>query len=55
MGAPARGEAAISDVGAAVNQIAGAVSSVPIPKFVSLCGTPICELRNRRTLATYWS
>ena len=28
-------------------------SSVPIPKFASLCGAPVCELRNRRTLATY--
>src|SRR5205807_3727851 len=28
-------------------------ASVPIPKFVSLCGTPVCELRNRRTLATH--
>ncbi len=27
-------------------------TSVPIPKFASLCGTLICELRNRRTLAT---
>ena len=27
--------------------------SVPIPKFVSVCGTVVCELRNRRTLATY--
>src|SRR5205823_5546387 len=26
-------------------------TSVPIPKFASLCGTPVCELRNRRTLA----
>jgi len=22
----------------------------PIPKFASLCGTLVCELRNRRTL-----
>ncbi len=28
-------------------------ASVPIPKFASLCGTLVCELRNRRTLATY--
>ena len=28
-------------------------ASVPIPKFGSLCGTLVCELRNRRTLATY--
>ena len=28
-------------------------ASVPIPKFVSLCSTLACELRNRRTLATY--
>src|SRR5262245_31564593 len=28
-------------------------TSVPIPKFASLCGTLVCELRNRRTLATY--
>ena len=28
-------------------------SSVPIPKFAPLCGTLVCELRNRRTLATY--
>ena len=27
--------------------------SVPIPKFASLCGTLVCELRNRRTLAMY--
>jgi len=27
--------------------------SVPIPKFASLCGSLVCELRNRRTLATY--
>jgi NTE family protein len=27
--------------------------SVPIPKFASLCCTLVCELRNRRTLATY--
>src|SRR3954447_23859355 len=26
-------------------------ASVPIPKFASLCGTLVCELRNRRTLA----
>src|SRR3954452_1459355 len=25
-------------------------ASVPIPKFASLCGTLVCELRNRRTL-----
>ena len=29
------------------------LSSIPIPKFASLCGTLVCELRNRRTLATY--
>ena len=29
------------------------VLSVPIPKFASFTGTHICELRNRRTLATY--
>ena len=28
-------------------------ASVPIPKFASFCGTLVCELRNRRTLATY--
>src|SRR5262245_59072735 len=28
-------------------------SSVPIPKFASLCRSLVCELRNRRTLATY--
>src|SRR5947209_3746962 len=28
-------------------------ASVPIPKFVSLRGTLVYELRNRRTLATY--
>ena len=28
---------------------------VPIPKFALLCGTLVCELRNRRTLATYRS
>src|SRR5262249_30033391 len=28
-------------------------ASVPIPKFASLYGTLVCELRNRRTLATY--
>ena len=28
-------------------------TSVPIPKFGSLRGTLVCELRNRRTLATY--
>ena len=27
-------------------------ASVPIPKFASLCGNPVCELWNRRTLAT---
>src|SRR5262245_19572414 len=27
--------------------------SVPIPKFASLCRSLVCELRNRRTLATY--
>ena len=27
--------------------------SVPIPKFASLCGALACELRKRRTLATY--
>src|SRR5262249_61669294 len=27
-------------------------ASVPIPKFASLCRSLICELRNRRTLAT---
>ena len=26
---------------------------VGIPKFASLCRTLVCELRNRRTLATY--
>src|SRR5262249_15626297 len=30
-------------------------ASVPIPKFASLCRSLVCELRNRRTLATYWS
>jgi hypothetical protein len=25
----------------------------PIPKFASLCGTLVCELRNRRTLAAH--
>src|SRR5262245_61163395 len=30
-------------------------TSVPIPKFASLCRSLVCELRNRRTLATYWS
>jgi hypothetical protein len=34
---------------------AGAGASVPIPKFAPLCGTLVCELRNRRTLATYRS
>src|SRR6516165_7855983 len=29
------------------------VASVPIPKFASLCRSFVCELRNRRTLATY--
>jgi len=28
---------------------------VLIPKFASLCRSRVCELRNRRTLATYWS
>src|SRR5262249_2359801 len=28
-------------------------ASVPIPKFASLCSSLVCELRNRRTLATY--
>src|SRR5215475_10495941 len=28
-------------------------ASVPIPKFAAFCGILICELRNRRTLATY--
>ena len=28
-------------------------ASVPIPKFASSCGTFVCELRNRRTLAAY--
>src|SRR5262245_3400418 len=28
-------------------------ASVPIPKFASLCCTFVCQLRNRRTLATY--
>src|SRR5262245_32751929 len=28
-------------------------SSVLIPKFGSLCSSLVCELRNRRTLATY--
>src|SRR5258707_9444268 len=28
-------------------------TSVPIPKFASLCRSLVCELRNRRTLATY--
>src|SRR5262249_22742564 len=28
-------------------------ASVPITKFASLCCTFVCELRNRRTLATY--
>src|SRR5437762_9619756 len=27
-------------------------ASVPIPKFASLCCSLVCELRNRRTLAT---
>jgi hypothetical protein len=30
-------------------------ASAPIPKFASFCGTLVCELRNRRTLATYRS
>jgi hypothetical protein len=30
-------------------------ASAPIPKFAPFCGTVVCELRNRRTLATYWS
>jgi hypothetical protein len=29
------------------------IDSVPIPKFASLRCTLVCELRNRRTLATY--
>src|SRR5262249_38354561 len=28
-------------------------TSVPIPKFAKVCGTLGCELRSRRTLATY--
>src|SRR5262245_24370188 len=28
-------------------------ANVPIPKFASLCGTLVRELRSRRTLATY--
>jgi hypothetical protein len=28
-------------------------ASAPIPKFASFCGTLVCELRNRRALATY--
>src|SRR4029450_9142214 len=28
-------------------------TSVPIPKFASLCCMLVCELRNRKTLATY--
>ena len=28
-------------------------ASVPIPKFASLSRSLVCELRNRRTLATY--
>src|SRR5262249_13620328 len=31
----------------------GVASSVPIPKFASLCRSLVCELRNPRTLATY--
>src|SRR5262245_10252338 len=31
----------------------GRHTSVPIPKFASLCRSLVCELRNRRTLATY--
>src|SRR3954470_18024301 len=30
-----------------------ALASVPIPKFATLCGMLVCELLNRRTLATY--
>src|SRR5262249_725663 len=30
-------------------------ASVPIPKFAGVGSTLGCELRNRRTLATYWS
>jgi hypothetical protein len=28
-------------------------ASAPIPKFASFCSTFVCELRNRRALATY--
>src|SRR5262249_56081530 len=30
-------------------------TSVPLPKFASLCRSLVCELRNRKTLATYYS
>src|SRR5262249_3337339 len=29
------------------------IASVPIPKFATPCSTVPCELRNRRTLATF--
>src|SRR5262245_5745794 len=31
----------------------GLAASVPIAKFASLCRSLVCELRDRRTLATY--
>ena len=46
---PGRGACAVPTRGG----MFASAPSVPIPKFASFCGTLVCELRNRRTLATY--